>query len=110
MKESELQRLVMDWLTAKHILAFRMNVGAMKIDKRFVKYGVMGMADILAFIPVMCSSGDDGDKFIQPCWIELKTDKGKQSEFQKSFQAQVEEHGHTYILARSLEEAKKAFR
>jgi hypothetical protein len=39
-----------------------------------------------------------------PIWIEVKAADGKQSELQKSFQQQVEEHGHTYILARSLED------
>ena len=71
--------------------------GGMYVDGMGPFSSAMGMADILAF-------------GFQPCWIELKTDKGKQYEFQKSFQSQVEEHGHTYILARSLEDVKKAFR
>ena len=47
--EGFIQDLILDWLAAKHILAFRMNTGALKIDKRYVKFGVKGMADILAF-------------------------------------------------------------
>ena len=38
----------MDYLAAKGILAFRMNTGAMKLEKRFVRSGVPGMADVLA--------------------------------------------------------------
>jgi len=37
-------------------------------------------------------------------WIEVKAPKGIQSELQRSFQLQVESHGHRYILARSLED------
>jgi len=40
-------------------------------------------------------------------WIECKTPKGKQSEAQKSFQIQVEEQNHTYIVARSIEDVEK---
>ena len=56
--EGFIQDLILDWLAAKHILAFRMNTGALKIDKRYVKFGVKGMADILAFptyIVLQCS-------------------------------------------------------
>ena len=40
---------------------------------------------------------------IIPTWIETKSPNGKQSEFQKSFQKQVEDEGHMYILAKTLE-------
>ena len=49
MKESPVQRLILDWLAAEHILAFRMNTGVAKFDDRFVRFGTKGMADILAF-------------------------------------------------------------
>jgi hypothetical protein len=35
-------------------------------------------------------------------WIEVKTDRGRQSEWQRQFQADIEAHGGTYILARSI--------
>jgi hypothetical protein len=40
----------------------------------------------------------------------MKTDKGKQSPFQKSFQEQVEDEGHMYIVARSIEDVEEALR
>lgn len=101
MKESQIQRVILDYLAAKHILAFRMNTGAMKIDDRFMLFGVAGMADILAFT----SNQSYFNTF--PVWIEIKTATGKQSDLQKSFQKQVEEHGHTYIVARSIEDIEK---
>jgi hypothetical protein len=69
---------------------------------RPVSFGVKGMADILAFKLTRHHPAEGGD-FIDVFWIELKADGNRQSEFQKSFQAQVEAHGHTYIVARSLE-------
>lgn len=35
-------------------------------------------------------------------YIEIKTPKGKQSEYQKQFQHDIELHGGIYILARSV--------
>jgi hypothetical protein len=43
-----------------------------------------------------------------PVWIECKDSKGKQSDLQKSFQAQVEAEGHKYIVARSIEDVEAA--
>lgn len=109
-KETELQRLVMDWLAAKHIFALRMNTGQLRNPAgRPVTFGLPGQADILAFVPTMCSCGDDGDRFIQPWWIELKAGKNGQSELQKSFRRKVESEGHRYILAYSLEYVEAAF-
>ena len=106
MKESELLRLVMDWLAAKQIMAFRMNSGAVKMDKRFVRFGVPGMADVLSFPrESLIASGTTYAMFhrINPTWIELKVGKNGQSDLQKSFQKQVEREGHKYILCYSLE-------
>jgi hypothetical protein len=36
--------------------------------------------------------------------IEMKTDKGKQSEHQSSWQKEVEKHGNKYVLCRSFDE------
>ena len=107
--EGFIQDLILDWLAAKHILAYRMNTGAMKIDKRYVKFGVKGMADILAFPTyIVLQHPGVAKEYTVPLWIEVKSDKGKQSLEQKSFQDQVEEHGHNYIVARSIEDVEAA--
>ena len=49
MKESPVQRLILDWLAAEHIFSLRMNTGVAKFDDRFVRFGVKGQGDILAF-------------------------------------------------------------
>lgn len=100
--EAQLQKLIMDWLAAKHVLAFRMNTGAVKTEDRFFRFGVRGMADILAFkSSAYPSHGSGFISLILPVWIEVKA-ATRQSERQKSFQRQVEEAGHRYILAKSL--------
>lgn len=109
--EGAIQSAILDWLAAKHVMAFRMNTGAVKTEKRFFRFGVPGMADILAF--KAASYPAHGSAFIQtiqPVWIEVKTPKGRQSDEQKSFQKQVEASGHKYILARSLEDVEEVFR
>lgn len=106
MKEAPIQKLILDWLAAEHILAYRMNTGIAKFDERFVAFGVKGMADIIAF--KLVGAGIYCRNWV--IWIECKATKGKQSEFQKSFQKQVEEQGHTYILARSLEDVMQVLK
>lgn len=103
--EGAIQKSIMDWLAAERILAFRMNTGAVKTDARFFRFGVPGMADIVSFHQVPVEFGEDGwGTLTKVCWIEVKTAKGRQSEFQKSFQRQVEEAGHRYVLARDLQD------
>lgn len=102
MKESAIQKQILDYLAAKHVLAFRMQTGAIKLDKRFVRFGVAGMADILA-CPKMLED-DWGVKHPVFLWLECKTANGKQSDLQKSFQKMVESHGHTYRIVRSIED------
>jgi hypothetical protein len=101
--EAALQRLVLDWLAAKHIFAIRCNSGTLINQAgRPVTFGVPGMADILAFQQPMECPYDVSHQRV--CWIELKAPKGKQSEFQRSFQAKVESEGHKYLLIKDLSE------
>lgn len=115
--EAAIQRCIMDYLAAEHILAFRQNTGQAKMGERFVRFGVKGMADILAFkhrktgfLATPAIIGDYTTNVIVPIWIECKAGKGKQSEFQKSFQAMVEEHGHRYIVAHGIDDVLEALR
>ena len=105
-REGPIQAAILQWLAAEHILAFRMQVGAVKLDNRFVRFGTPGMADILAFPKLKSTDGLHVVlmTFICPLWIECKAENGKQSELQKSFQAQVEREGHRYLVIRDLQE------
>ena len=91
-READVLRTVLDLLAARRILAFRLNTGAMKIGRRFMRFGVPGMSDVVAF-----PSGG-------VLWIECKSTCGVQSDLQRSFQAQVESAGHKYVIARSVED------
>jgi len=108
MKETDIQRAILDYLAARHMLAFRMNTGAMvseyKGKKRFMRFGTPGMADVLTFGRYHFMDVS------MPIWIEVKAEKGKQSELQKSFQKQVEREGHRYILAWSVDDVIEALR
>jgi hypothetical protein len=110
--EGAILQLILDWLKAEHILAFRNNVLAMPTadGKRFIKAGTPGMADILAFDDWQPASISARLRLSVPTWIEVKAKGGKQSELQKSFQEQVESHGHRYIVAHSLEDAQEALK
>jgi len=113
-KESAIQRSILDLLAAKGILAFRMNTGAMsgsyKGKKWFMRFGVPGMADILAFPASKVPGAQTWPYVPAPLWIECKALKGKQSELQKSFQAQVKNNGHRYMVAHSVDDVIEALR
>jgi hypothetical protein len=119
-KESDIQRLILDWLAAEKIWHMRLNAGAMagahKGKKWFVRFGKPGMADILA---VKMWAGRSRSMIERDCpemlfpmavWIEVKAAKGIQSPDQKAFQAEVEARGMVYILARSLDEVIEGLR
>lgn len=60
--------------------------------------GVMaGVADLFLMFPV---------KQFHGLFIEMKTDKGRQSESQKEFQTLAESNGYKYVVCRSFEDFK----
>ena len=117
MSESDIQKSILDYLAAEHIFALRMNSGTTLATHngktRAIRMQAPGTADILAFKQIkihcrVCESFPDQRPL--PLWIEVKSATGKLSKFQKSFKKQVEEHGHMYIVARSIEDVKEALR
>lgn len=108
--EGYVKHAIMEYLAAKRIFAVRMNsgmqIGTHKGKNWAIRMNAPGTADILA----LPRWGSPHCFYIQPLWIECKAAKGKQSEVQKSFQAQVEAEGHFYILARSIEDVEAALR
>ena len=113
--EAQTQKAIMEYLAAKGVLCFRMNSGAVLASyngkTRMVRYGVPGMADVLAFptifkhdLTIFGKIEGLGYHEQVALWIEVKGPKGVQSDLQKSFQQQVEAHGHRYVLAKSLDD------
>lgn len=106
--EGQILASIMEYLAVRGVLCFRMNTGAFKTDNRFIRFGTVGMADILAFPVIKQTDGVHVVlmSFICPLWLEVKTENGKQSDAQKLFQTLVESHGHTYKVVRSIEDVE----
>lgn len=80
------------------VVLWRQNTGALAIGKRFVRFGLPGQADISGLI---APTG-------RALFIEVKSDRGRQSPQQVTFQRFVEKHGGLYVLARSLSDVRGA--
>jgi hypothetical protein len=94
-RESVLTGNAVDWLNAQPLTyAWRNNTGVARFGDRFVAYGQVGSADIIA-----CIRG----RFVA---IETKAKRGKQSVDQARWQKKIEAAGGTYWLVRSLDELR----
>lgn len=82
-KESDIQRVIKAWLQWQGWFVF-------KIHQSAISY--KGIADLCAV------------KRGRTVWIEVKALRGKQSPDQVKFQADVEEHGGEYVLARGIDD------
>lgn len=98
--EKLIQKQILNFLSAYGIFVFRVNTTGVfdpgrKVFRRLGGYNLKGVADILGLLP-------DG-RFLA---IEVKTESGKQSLFQKHFQLEVEKNKGIYILARSIDDVR----
>ena len=75
---------------------WRQNTGALKQNKRFIRFGIVGAADFTGIMK---------GKRVE---IECKAAKGKQSDNQKAFQKMIEKHSGIYILAYSVQDIIEA--
>ena len=114
--EGAILRSIMDYLAARHIFSIRMNAGVHFSESKGKRYmtrlAAPGTADILA-LPIKKMIEMPAwlpQTTICPTWLEVKAAKGKQSELQKSFQAQVEREGHRYAICRSIEDVEAALK
>jgi len=93
MKETDVQRAILDYLALKRIFHYRNNSGAFKRDDgHFYRFGALGSPDIVCVV--------NG----QYVGIEVKAPGGKQSEHQKEFQRQLEAAGGRYIIVHSIDD------
>lgn len=91
--ESEVLQACLAYLQFKGIYCWRNNTGAVKIGRRFIRYGFKGSADILGICP-------DG-RFLA---VECKREKGGViSEYQKDFLQNITTRGGVAIVCNSLE-------
>jgi hypothetical protein len=92
-KESHVQRQILDYLILKRIFHYRNNSGAfVDSNKHFYRFGALGSPDIICVI-----AG-------QYVGIEVKAPKGLQSDHQKEFQEKLAAAGGKYVLAYSLDD------
>jgi hypothetical protein len=92
-KEADTQKVILEWLAWRKIFHYRNNSGAfVDSQKHFYRFGALGSPDIICVIK---------GQFVG---IEVKAPKGKQSDYQKEFQRQLEAAGGRYMLAYSLDD------
>jgi len=101
-KETEIQSAICDYLTLRRIFYYRQNnIPATFIDgtgnrqfRRLPKHTPRGIPDILAI--------KDG----RPIFLEVKAEKGKQSEAQIDFEYSAVKAGAQYAVVRSIEDVQ----
>ena len=100
--ERDIQRQIIDWLGWQGIFAFRTNTGAAMLPGRagkpqLVRFGFKGVSDILGIV--------GQGQFLS---IEVKRPGGKLTIDQEVFRELVVKNGGLYILAKSLDDVKRA--
>jgi hypothetical protein len=90
-KEGDIQKQILDYLKATKQFHWRNNTGTFYRDGHFYKFGEVGSPDIFLV---------KGGKIYG---IEVKSEDGKQSDNQKTWQKGFEKAGGIYLLARSVE-------
>lgn len=98
MKESEIQKAIIEYLTLKRVFHYRNNSGGFKNEKtnHFYRFGTPGSPDIVCVFKG------------QYVGIEVKKPGGKQNPNQIQFQKDLEKAGGMYVLAYSLDEVINA--
>ena len=97
MKETDIQRQILDFLKFCKVFAWRNNTRTVWVAGRPIKYGIIGGGDIIGVLP--------GGRFLS---IEVKSPKGqtakKRAEAQEKFRDAINGAGGLAIVARSVEE------
>lgn len=99
MTEKQIENQILSYLaTRKECFAFKFKDQAKFIGGRYRKsnWEINGVADL-------CCLMDNG----LTLWLEVKTDKGKQSKNQKNFEKIIKKHKGYYHVVRSVEETRK---
>lgn len=95
--ESTVLEQCLQYLRAKNIFCFRNNTGAVKVGRRFIRFGYVGSSDILGITK-------DG-RFLA---VECKREKGGVlSDAQKEFIAEINRNGGVAIVVHSVMELVK---
>ena len=101
--EAQVQQAVIDALLLDGWLILRLNGGAMKVDGRYVAFGIWhyrGQTESAGISDLICTKG--GEVLYVECKRPDKT--SKQRPAQVRFMDAVEDSGCTYVLARSVDD------
>jgi len=96
--ENALQKACLEFLKLKGCLAWRNNTGAVKSDKRFIRYGHPGSGDVFAVVP-------PHGRFLS---IECKAGKNKPTAKQVEWANEVRTFGGVAIVAYTLDDVHDA--
>lgn len=100
MRETDIVRQILQYLSYRHIYCWRNNVGGTVYEGKsrnyFVKHGLKGSFDIIGILP-------DG-RFLA---IEVKNEKGRVSEFQQLFIDNINNNHGVAFVARSIDDVIK---
>lgn len=96
--EAETQAAILRAYRGTRLALWRQNTGAVKIGSRFVRFGLKGAADLQG---VLSPGG-------RAVYIEVKSARGRLRPEQEAFRRMVEKHGALWVLARSVDDVRKA--
>ena len=101
MSEAKAQAEIMLYLgTLSHVRVWRQNTGKAELRGRVVQFGVPGQADISGIV------APHGRRLE----IECKSATGRLRTQQRKFGEMIERMGGLFVVARSVEDVKDAFR
>lgn len=89
-KESDIQKAILELLRLRGVFCWRQNVGSFKVGDRFVSMGYRGISDIVGIL---------GGRFLA---LEVKREKGLLSDTQIVFLRKVREAGGIAMVAESV--------
>lgn len=93
-RENRVTLACMKMLTLYNVFHWRNNSGAVRVGKRFIRFGAPGSPDILGLLaPRGLFFG-----------VECKTDTGKQTPAQLAFSKEIAMAGGVYLLVRTSKE------
>jgi hypothetical protein len=95
--EQDTVRAILQFLAAHRVPAYRINTGAVKIERRFLRFGSVGMSDVIAILP-------PHGRFVA---VEVKSAKGKVTPAQQGFLDQVNAAGGRGFVARSVSDVAR---
>lgn len=98
--ENQVQRAILQFLTVHKIFCWRVNNGAMKIDKRYIKFVTDVNGDAVHGIPDICGVLPDG----RALFIEVKNSTTlKMSLAQEEFITKADKNGAIAFVANSVD-------